>query len=661
MNSVLSVFVPKKERMPRFPLHLGSAKANIGHAESASGVSSLIKVLMMMKHNEIPPHCGIKTRINHNYPLDLNDRNVKIALEVTPWTRPDIPNGKRSVFLNNFSAAGGNTAVLLEDPPVRIRNSTKKDSRSTHLVAVTAKSAKSLASNIDALISFLEENPETPLNILSYTTTARRIQHNYRTICSGSDIKTIHHMLQRQANTLPTKPIPNAARVPSVVFVFTGQGSLYSGIGKELYKSVTHFKTDLGRFNRIAQRQGFPSFLHLIDGTEENVSDVEPVIAHLALTCVQMGLSRLWVSWGVSPCSTIGHSLGEYAALHTAGVLTASDVIYLVGTRAQLLSKYCTQGTHAMLAIKASLEETKPHLLESTCEIACLNQPNSHVVSGPQDEIDRLMSTYKSPGKDCVKLDIPFAFHSSQVDSIMDEFEAAASSVRFNTPLVSYMSPLLGCVVSDSETLGSTYLTEAMRSTVNFQAALNAAKSSHVIDERTIWVEMGSHPACSGMIKGTLGSQTVAIASLRKGTDAWKVVAAALETLYTSGIDINWNEYHRDFEDSHQVLNLPRYGWDLKNYWIQYRHNFCLTKGDDPKVQQIEAAPIEQKAASAPTYVSPSVQRVLNEQDAADVSTLLVESDIQDPRLYPILKGHKVNGAALCPSVSGLARSANKC
>ena len=118
MNSVLSAFVPGRERMPRYPLYLGSAKANIGHAESASGVSSLIKVLTMMKKNEIPPHCGIKTKINHNYPLDLKERNVNIAFKPLPWHRTDFISGKRTVFLNNFSAEGGNTAVLLDDGPL---------------------------------------------------------------------------------------------------------------------------------------------------------------------------------------------------------------------------------------------------------------------------------------------------------------------------------------------------------------------------------------------------------------------------------------------------------------------------------------------------------------------------------------------------------------
>jgi len=650
MNSVLSVFGCGHERMPNHPLHLGSAKANIGHAESSSGVASLIKVMMMMKHNEIPPHCGIKTRINHHYPLDLKERNVNIAYKPTPWYRTDSIRGKRTVFLNNFSAAGGNTAVLLEDAPIPSVDNGEIDPRAVHLVTVTAKSTESLKRNVDALIAFLERNTTTSLPSLSYTTTTRRMHYNYRTIVSGSGIESIRRALEEKAGNLDVKPIPNAVKIPKVAFVFTGQGSLYAGVGKQLFETVEQFRADILRFDGIAQRQGFPSFLPLINGSAINVEDVEIIAAQLALTCVQMALSRLWVSWGVSPSSTIGHSLGEYAALHAAGVVTASGAIYLVGTRAQLLSKHCNKSTHAMLAIKASLNAVKPHLVGSSCEIACINQPTGTVISGPAKEISGFMEKLESSGQSFVKLDIPFAFHSAQVDPVLESFEAAASGVRYSAPSIPYISPLLEQVVSDGDTLGASYLTRACRNVVNFQGAITAAAASSIVNEGTIWVEIGSHSACSGMIRGILGSHALALPSLRKDTDTWSVLTAGLESLYLKGIDIQWQEYHRDFKSSHRMLELPRYSWDSKKYWIQYKNDFCLTKGDDPAPKPITAAPVAQKPV--PVYISPSVQRVLEEENAVDISRVLTESDINDPRLAPVIQGHKVNSAALCPSVS---------
>lgn len=657
MKSVLLAFAPGRDRMPHYPLYLGSAKANVGHAESASGVSSLIKILMMMKMNEIPPHCGIKTKINHNYPLDLKDRNVNIALKPTPWHRSDSAAEKRAVFLNNFSAAGGNTALLLEDPPLHQPDSEIDDPRSVHLVTVTAKTPQSLKKNINALVAHLERNTEVSLPSLSYTSTARRAQHNHRIICSAPDMQSLQESLKVKSNTSEIKPIPIPAKVPKIVFVFTGQGNFYIGMGKQLFETSSHFKADIIRFDRIAQHQGFPSFLSLIDGgtADAQINDLEPVVTHLAHSCVQMAMYHLWGSWGVRPDLTIGHSLGEYAAFYAAGVLTSSDVIYLVGSRATLLLKYCSKGTHNMLHIKATPETINSYLAESPCEIACINQPTGTVISGPVDDINRLMAELLSNGYECAKLDVPFAFHSVQIHPILDAFtKLASSNIHFNAPLIPFGSPLLGRIISGGNELGASYLAQSSRGVVNFQKALEAIASSSFVNERTLWLEIGPHPICSSMVKGTLGSQTIIMPSMRKSTDSWKVITGSLELLYANGIEINWNEYHRDFKSSLKVLELPRYQWDLKNYWIDYKNDFCLTKGDIPVAEAVSVPHVEEKGKTI--WISPSVQRVIEEHNFADVSTLLVESDIHDPRLAFIIQGHKVNGAALCPSVSYLHR-----
>lgn len=645
MNSVLSVFVPENQRMPHHPLYIGSAKANIGHAESASGVSSLIKVLMMMKHDEIPPHCGIKTRINHNYPLDLKERNVNIALKPTPWRRDQVPCGNRLAFLNNFSAAGGNTAILLEDAPLRIATR-MSDPRAFHIVTISSKTANSLKNNIEACIRHLETNPEVPASAISYTTTSRRLHHNYRAVAIGVDANSIAQSLRSKIANLGPKTIPPPTKIPKVAFVFTGQGSFYAGIAKELFTHISSFREDIRRFDQIAAQHGFPSFVNTIENNCSTESK-DPIITQLTLTCVQMALSRLWRSWGAQPGLAIGHSLGEYAALFTAGILSASDTIYLVGSRAKLLAQHCTSGTHSMLAVKASIDEIKPFLEGSSAEIACMNQPTGNVISGKLEEIDRLKAAFKAQGHEATRLDVPFAFHSSQVEPMLTDFETIAKSVKLQPPKIPYISPLVADIVLPGTTLPESYLARACRNPVNFHGALQAAVNQEIINDKTIWLEIGAHPACSGMIKGTLGSNSQTTSTLRKGADTWKTLANSLEILYLNGIDIDWNEYHRDFARYNQVIELPRYCWDLKNYWIQYRNDFCLTKGENPN-RAIECV----EAPKSYKYISPSLQRVIEEKHELESSSILVESDVHDPRLAPIFSGHKVNGAELCPSVS---------
>ena len=645
MKSVLDVFAPGK-RGSEHPLHLGSVKANVGHAESGSGVTALIKVLKMMQENEIPPHCGIKTKINHNFPTDLKMRNVNIALKPTDWRRPKYGKGKRTVFLNNFSAAGGNTALLLEDAPAVVPMD-HLDPRSTHLVAVSGKSKLSIRKNIEALVAFMDDNPEVSLPSLAYTSTARRMHHSHRVIVSSSGLRSIKDALRGLGPSEDLKPIPIPANIPNVNFVFTGQGVLYTGLARQLFEHISSFRASIHRFDRIAQTQGFPSFLPLIDGSLGSIEEVGPVVSHIGTACVQMSLAQLWISWGVYPSTVIGHSLGEYAALHTAGVISASDAIFLTGTRAQLLEERCNIGTHAMLAVKASLSSLRHYMTRASYEVSCINGPNETVLSGANSEIDSLSKILTAENMKCTKLDVAFAFHSSQVECILQDFDSAAQAVVFNKPSMPYMSPLLGEVINDKGILGPSYLSRACRETVNFQAALVAGRDSGTFKDGSVWVEIGAHPVCSNMIKAVLGPHVSALPSLRRNGDTWKVLAESLSALYLAGLDIQWKDYHRDFEHALRVLQLPSYHWDSKNYWIQYNNDFCLTKGDE-KPATIPAAPV----SIVSTLSTSSVQRVVEQQLGREKSNLVIESDLHHPSLVGVYQGHMVNGVALCPSVS---------
>tara|TARA_R110002003_G_scaffold234_3_gene16908 strand:- start:7443 stop:11216 length:3774 start_codon:yes stop_codon:yes gene_type:complete len=653
MRSVLSAFAWDHRRsrvQPERPLHLGAVKANVGHAESASGVTALIKVLMMMQHSEIPPH-RLDGKLNHNYPTDMAERNVHIPFKTTPWRREDCPGKKRMAFLNNFSAAGGNTALLLEDAPLAQKVTCEAvDPRHVLPVAVTAKTAKSLTDNLRALVAHLQRKPDEPLAALSYTTTARRAHHKFRVLVSGPDVAAITSALLGRLDASDSvkavKPVP-----PKVAFAFTGQGTLYAGIAKALYDHVAVFRGDLVRFDRIAGRHGFPSFLPLVDGRQEHVDahTVDPVVAHLAVTCVQMALAHLWRLWIGDPSCVTGHSLGEYAALYSAGVLSASDAIYLVGSRAQLLVKHCSKSTHSMLAVKASASDVAAELTGSSCAVACINSPVSTTISGPREAIQHLSKILKNKAMEAVPLDVPYAFHSAQVDPILAEYEDLASRVHFHEPSVPYMSPLLSETVTGHGVLDASYLVRATRQCVNFQGAIDAAIDAKIVNESTIWLELGTHPACSGMVKQTIGTQAITAPTLRRDGHTWKVLVSAIELLYRAGIDIQWNEFHRGFVAAQRVLPLPSYKWSLQRYWIQYRHNFCLTKGDDPATLAPQTAYLAPQLAPIES-LSSSVHRVIEEDNSTESSSLLVESDLLDSRMSPIVSGHKVNTAMLCPS-----------
>jgi acyl transferase domain-containing protein len=591
----------------------------------------------MLQKNAIPPHVGIKNTINQGFPKDLADRNVHIAFSKTPF-RSKAGRGRR-IFLNNFSAAGGNTGVLLEEGPIYTPASV--DPRSDHIVTVTAKSKSALIRNIDRLTQYIELNPKTPIADLAYTTTARRIQHNWRASVTGSDVSQIK--VDLTSKRLDENFIPVPPTTPKVAFLFTGQGSHYAAMGKELYENSSVFKDSIDEFERIAQIHDFPSFVSLIDGSSAEVDELSPVVVQLGLVSFEMALARLWGSWGITPSVVLGHSLGEYAALNIAGVLSVSDTLFLVGRRAQLLVKQCTAGTHAMLAVQESATTIKEKISgNSTVNISCINGPRETVLGGNVDEISSLADQFAQTGIKCTRLKVPFAFHTGQVDPILDDFEQAARSVRFSKEKVPMISSLLGCMSKAAVNAG--YLRRHAREHVNFLGGLIAAQSAGVIDENTVWLEVGPHPVCLGMVKATFGVATIGSPSLRRNEGAYRTISRGLSTLHAAGLAIDWNDYHRDFSGSLRLLDLPTYSFDDKNYWIQYNGDWCLTKGRIA----VNPAIVEE----IPKLSTSSVHKITSEVINGDDVSISAESDMSRADLRGVVSGHLVNGVMLCPSVS---------
>ncbi|KAF3386933.1 Conidial pigment polyketide synthase alb1 [Penicillium rolfsii] len=638
MKSVLDTFAWDKSRPRGMPLHLGSVKSNVGHGESASGVTALIKVLLMLQKNRIPPHCGIKTKINHGFPTDLNERNVHIAMKNTEWL--PSKNAIRRAFVNNFSAAGGNTALLVEEAAA-IESAEEQDPRKHHVVTISARSVKSMKRNLLSLADFIgsETRPEV-LAQISYTTTARRMHHSRRVAVSGSDLSQI----KRRLVDLASEDIkPNPTKPPGVGFLLTGQGAQQTAMAQQLYQHIASFRTDINNFDALSQAHGFPSSLPLITGSIR-IEDLSPTIIQLGTVMIQMALGRLWQSWGVVPQYVLGHSLGEFAALEIAGILSVSDTIYLTGSRAQLLERVCTPGSHGMLAVKSSVSDLQRILKDLPHEVACINGPQDTVLSGSNLEIDKICEYLSEAGLKSTKLTLPFAFHSSQVDPVLDGLEEIAEQLSFQPPKIPFVSALHGSVITEEGVVNSNYIRRHCREAVRFLQGVESAKAIGVIDTKGFAVELGTHPILTRMIQNVMTPDFHACPTLRRNEDAFKTLAESLSVLHMAGVYINWDEYHRDFPMSHRVLPLPSYNWDLENYWIQYNNNFCLTKGS------AEATTPLDRPSPTSTRISASVQKIIEEKMTDQTAHLVIESDFHDPELLPVALGHKVNGLILCPS-----------
>ncbi|KAK7937312.1 ketoacyl-synt-domain-containing protein [Apiospora aurea] len=652
MKSVTDVFAPAgpKWRNSRQPLHVGAVKANVGHGEAVAGVTAVLKVLLMFQKAMIPPHVGIKNGLNPALPQDMAKRNVRIPYAKQAWPRE--ADRKRIAVVNNFSAAGGNTSVFIEEPPVpKAIEAGSEDPRPTHVVAVSAKSKVSLEGNLQRMIEYLDKHPDISLADLSYSTTARRYQHNHRVAIVAPDVDGVKSKLAAQSKSCASiNSIPTTSP-PLVAFTFTGQGASHKSMNLQLYHQEPTFRSQILHLDALAQGQGFPSFVPAIDGSFSKDNAHSAVVTQMALVAVEIALAKYWASLGVEPNIVVGHSLGEYAALHVAGVLSASDALYLVGKRAMLLEEKVQAGSYKMMAVRGSMADikaaTKGH--SAPYEVACINGPKETVLSGLSNDLEALMEPLQAAGCKCHILDVAYAFHSSQTDPVLGEFEELASTgAIFHSPKLPVISPLLGKVVFDGKTFNANYVRRATRETVNYLSALQTAAKMSMVDDGTLWIEMGPHPVCTNFVTATLPAVGAAAPSLRRDEDNWTTLCRSLATLHCVGAPINWNEFHKPFERSLRLLDLPTYAWNYKNYWIQYNGDWALTKGNTYYDAQKKAS--EAPAARLSDLQTSSVQRIVEESFNGFSGTVVMQSDLMESDFLAAAHGHKMNGCGVVTS-----------
>jgi iterative type I PKS product template protein len=643
MSSVIRVL--GQERSKKNILTVGAVKANVGHGEAVAGVTSLIKVLMMLRERKIPPQPGLPFKPNRNFPK-LESLHIRIAgmssKDLTLRPCPTSDNGKIKCLVSSFDASGGNASLVVEEAPERRK---KVDNPlPCHVVTLSARTPTSLQQNRKRLLDHLMRNPQTKLADLAYTTTARRIHESLRVAYTGKSTKDIISKLREDVtNNAPSDPKKKAPSM-NVVFAFTGQGSQYAGMGRQLYQHSPAFRELLHTYQQMAEHQGFPHFLHVISDEKADISTASAVVVQLAVVALEIAIAQLLKSWGVEPDLVIGHSLGEYAALCVAGVLSGSDTLYLVGRRAQLMEQKLTAGEYAMLAIGKDQETTR-QLLSGKTGVACINAPQVTVISGPVSEVEHLKARLEKEGLRATVLRTPYGFHSHHIDPILSEFEIIAKGISFSAPTTPIASTLLARIVEAGELgiFSPNYLVRQARECVNFTGALQAYQVSSFAKPQTNWIELGPEPVCIGLARKTFDAPSSRFLPIMKATeDNWVTISSTLASLYQSGASINWPQYYKHFTSSLSLLLLPTYAFDEKDYWIPYHE-----RPDSEISKPLEVIKEVQKGAGAPSFSTTSLQWI--EEEVADGNSISVTfaSHTSDSNLYEAIQGHIVNGATI--------------
>jgi len=585
---------------------IGSLKTNIGHLDAAAGIAGLIKTVLALKHKQIPPSLNFE---QPNPEINFVDSPFYVHTKLSEWK---TNNTSRRAGVSSLGMGGTNAHVILEEAPTLPASSA---SRPWQLLLLSAKTDSALERATQQLAEYLTQHPELNLADVAHTLQVGRREFNHRRMLVCCDIADAVSVLKGQdAQRVFTHFQEPCSR--SLTFMFPGQGSQYVNMGKELYQTESVFREQVDRCCELLRPQlGLDLRLLIYPGEAEAEAAAEKLrqtdITQPALFVIEYALAQLWISWGISPQTMIGHSIGEYVAATLAGVMSVEDALVLVATRGRLMQQL---PPGAMLAVSLPEADLKA-LLDGNLFLAASNSPTSCVVSGVQEAVASFQDRLLAQEISCRRLHTSHAFHSPMMVPILEPFGEAVKRVKLHPPKIPFISNVTGTWITTEQAMDPSYWVKHLLQTVQFAAGI----SRLLQDPNRILLEVGPGRTLYTFAKQQ--TEDVVFPSLRHSKDKQSDAALLLNTLgrlWLTGVAVDWSGFYA--QERRYRLPLPTYPFERQRYWISSRQQSSPLAGSKkPNVADWFYVPVW-KQALAPVSVQ-------SEELAAKKSQWLIFAD----------------------------------